>query len=658
MDPITVATTVFACVAFVKDMRELAQKLAESVEKVSDNRKKLRALCNNSVKHLVELEEVTRAHEADLTSRQLQDALTELRDELERIYRRCSKRIGHRKRGLPLVWSHLKSWKAADELEADILIFESNIRACEMRFLTTSMVRFEQNARLQAHSFHAMNAEQHSSMNQLVQAFRQSTFQEPQEVPYAVVLRQNTTDSVVHRGIVARPSALIHEPASTSFSPEYVSGAARSALCRRAPAEHHRFCRSQRYCSKAVRPHYFERRREERADHSRGAHTADPSVQIKDAILEISCTLKMFRSAPISATDCAKNLHSLATILGDLAMYASALMVLARSVSLYRDMHRKQPKAFAPYLARSVRFVALYRLKLGQYSAAKVASSEATELYRQAYADTLDDGIAADLGISLNIYSLVLRHKGQMHRADVLSVAEEAVCIFRRLADAREEFMPELANMLIGQARHFGDGGDFDKALECVEEATNLCRTTVQQSHVPFAQHRLARALFNYAHHLWKAGRTPECLQANEEAVELFRGFFSARPNAWRVEFCDALNNQAWFSYTSGLYEDALRLSQEAIPILRGVATTAKEYAVFTNILDTLAAVLEAMGRLEDSLATVEQIVHTIYDCPAFLKRSEQLIKALRWAARLLRALDRFQEAQQREDEAALEVES
>ncbi|KAL6308509.1 hypothetical protein BKA93DRAFT_762818 [Sparassis latifolia] len=629
MDPITVATTVFACVAIVKDMRELAQKLAESVEKVSDNRKKLRALCNNSVKHLVELEEVTRAHEADLTSRQLQDALTELRDELERIYRRCSKRIGHRKRGLPLVWSHLKSWKAADELEADILIFESNIRACEMRFLTTSMVRFEQNARVQAHSFHAMNAEQHSSMNQLVQAFRQSTFQEPQEVPYAVVLRQNTTDSVVHRGIVARPSAL-----TTLNDVEKNEPITLAALSKG-------FVGIEPY---VYIPHY--------------PSTADPSVQIKDAILEISCTLKMFRSAPISATDCAKNLHSLATILGDLAMYASALMVLAWSVSLYRDMHRKQPKAFAPYLARSVRFVALYRLKLGQYSAAKVASSEATELYRQAYADTLDDGIAADLGISLNIYSLVLRHKGQMHRADVLSVAEEAVCIFRRLADAREEFMPELANMLIGQARHFGDGGDFDKALECVEEATNLCRTTVQQSHVPFAQHRLARALFNYAHHLWKAGRTPECLQANEEAVELFRGFFSARPNAWRVEFCDALNNQAWFSYTSGLYEDALRLSQEAIPILRGVATTAKEYAVFTNILDILAAVLEAMGRLEDSLATVEQIVHTIYDCPAFLKRSEQLIKALRWAARLLRALDRFQEAQQREDEAALEVES
>ncbi|KAL6298117.1 hypothetical protein BKA93DRAFT_90888 [Sparassis latifolia] len=138
MDPVTVATTVFSFVAFVQGLQDLAQKIKETIERVPENRKKLRAVSANSVRHLVELEEVTRTHEGDaLMSPQLQDALTELRDELLRIHHHCWKHLGSQKRGLALLCSRFKAWNDAKKLEGEMLSFESNVRACEMRFLST-----------------------------------------------------------------------------------------------------------------------------------------------------------------------------------------------------------------------------------------------------------------------------------------------------------------------------------------------------------------------------------------------------------------------------------------------------------------------------------------------------------------------------------------
>ncbi|GBE82404.1 hypothetical protein SCP_0407880 [Sparassis crispa] len=65
------------------------------------------------------------------------------------------------------------------------------------------------------------------------------------------------------------------------------------------------------------------------------------------------------------------------------------------------------------------------------------------------------------------------------------------------------------------------------------------------------------------------------------------------------------------------------------------------ECNMFAAILETPASVFEATGHLGDALHAVEEIVHTMYNFPAFQGRNAQLARALRWAARLLRAVDR-----------------
>ncbi|KAL6298118.1 hypothetical protein BKA93DRAFT_90951 [Sparassis latifolia] len=383
----------------------------------------------------------------------------------------------------------------------------------------------------------------------------------------------------------------------------------------------------------------------------------DSSVQAKDTIIEISWILKMMRAPhpQIDAADCAKHLHELAMTLGDLGMHTEALSILSWTVTLYREMYRDQPGVFAPYLARSLHFIGLYRLKLGQYSATVVASTEAATLYRQAYAAATEDDLAADLGMALKIRSCGLRRIGQARREEALRVCGEAVSIFRELVRSREDFTIELAMVLGTQARHFHDAGLSDKAFEYGQEAVDILSAKVDEAHDnPSAQIQLAGALFSHAFHLWKAGRSLDCLEVNEKAIMLWRLLYAARPKAWRLKFCDALNHQASYHYSIGQHDDALRLSQEALDLMRGVVTTTMECNMFAGILETPALVFEAMGRFEDALHAVEEIVCTIYNFPAFQSRNAQLAKALRWAAKLLRALQRDPEAQLREEEAAL----
>ncbi|GBE82403.1 hypothetical protein SCP_0407870 [Sparassis crispa] len=208
--------------------------------------------------------------------------------------------------------------------------------------------------------------------------------------------------------------------------------------------------------------------------------------------------------------------------LGDLGMYTEAVLLLSWTVTLYRDMHRDKPRVFVPYLACSLHFLGMYRLKLGQYSAAVVAGTEATTLYRQVHATAMGHDIAADLGMALMIHSCALRQMGQIHREEALSNCGEALSIFHRLVHSREDLNTELAMVLVTQARHFDNAERFDQALEYGQEAVDLLSPSDDDTD-NHAQIQLAGALCSHAFHLWRACRSLDCIEVNKKAMALYR---------------------------------------------------------------------------------------------------------------------------------------
>ncbi|KAL6298121.1 hypothetical protein BKA93DRAFT_91541 [Sparassis latifolia] len=127
--------------------------------------------------------------------------------ELEGIYRRCLKRTGHSKQGLASVWAYLKSWKLADELEADMLILERNVRACEMRFLTSAVVRYEQSVNVLTNVLYAMNEEQRTAFDRIGHSLCHDMPQVLEELLHEVVLRQSSADFIAGQRL-AKPALM------------------------------------------------------------------------------------------------------------------------------------------------------------------------------------------------------------------------------------------------------------------------------------------------------------------------------------------------------------------------------------------------------------------------------------------------------------------
>ncbi|KAJ7140987.1 hypothetical protein C8R44DRAFT_866657 [Mycena epipterygia] len=79
VDPITATTTIITLVTFIKDLIDLGQSIKESIEKVTENRRRIRDLTNDVLRTLADLANLSRGHEDEFEAPALLSALGNLK---------------------------------------------------------------------------------------------------------------------------------------------------------------------------------------------------------------------------------------------------------------------------------------------------------------------------------------------------------------------------------------------------------------------------------------------------------------------------------------------------------------------------------------------------------------------------------------------------
>ncbi|KAJ7502528.1 hypothetical protein B0H11DRAFT_2223436 [Mycena galericulata] len=145
MDPISITTTIITLATFIKDLIEVGQSIKESIEKVSENRRRIRELANDVLRSLADLANLTRGREDVYQAPALLGALGDLKADMLHVLETCRKfsPVG-RSPGFRRFGSQLNVWMKRDEIEAEIRRLKEHVINCYIKFTAFSTARTEQ----------------------------------------------------------------------------------------------------------------------------------------------------------------------------------------------------------------------------------------------------------------------------------------------------------------------------------------------------------------------------------------------------------------------------------------------------------------------------------------------------------------------------------
>ena len=194
-------------------------------------------------------------------------------------------------------------------------------------------------------------------------------------------------------------------------------------------------------------------------------------------------------------------------------------------------------------------------------------AEEAVRLYRELA--EANPAYLPDLAGALNNLGTHYGEVGRRH--DALAPAEEAVQLYRKLAKANPAYLPDLAGALNNLGVRYSEAGRRHDALAPAEEAVRLYRKQAEANpaHLP----NLAMTLTNLGVRFGEVGRRHDALTPAEEAVRLYRKLAKANP-AYLPDLAGALNNLGVRYSEAGRRHDALTPAEEAVRLYREQATT------------------------------------------------------------------------------------
>ena len=158
------------------------------------------------------------------------------------------------------------------------------------------------------------------------------------------------------------------------------------------------------------------------------------------------------------------------------------------------------------------------------------------------------------------------------HSAEALSVTEEAVAIYRDLADANPDVhRPVLARALSALGVRLYDQGQASEAISVTEEAVAIGQELADANP---DRHRpdFAASLSNLGVRLWALGRSAEALPIAEAAADAFRELADANPERYSCYLATTLTNLGIWRSALGRSADALPPIEEGADIYRGLA--------------------------------------------------------------------------------------
>ncbi|KAJ7640826.1 hypothetical protein DFH06DRAFT_623261 [Mycena polygramma] len=158
MDPITVTATLITFATFVKDLIEVGQSIQASIEKVRENRRRIRGLTNDILRTLADLANLTRGHEDTFQAPALLSALGNLKAEMLHVLSVSRTLYPAERPGFQRFGSQLRVWMKRDDLEKKIEQLKEHVNACYLQFTAFSAARIEQStARIGDTSLDAVN---------------------------------------------------------------------------------------------------------------------------------------------------------------------------------------------------------------------------------------------------------------------------------------------------------------------------------------------------------------------------------------------------------------------------------------------------------------------------------------------------------------------
>src|SRR5215831_4502698 len=168
---------------------------------------------------------------------------------------------------------------------------------------------------------------------------------------------------------------------------------------------------------------------------------------------------------------------------------------------------------------------------LGRREEALAASQEAVAIYRR-LAETRPDAFLPDLASSLNNLGIRLSNLGR--REEALAASQEAVAIRRRLAETRPDaFLPDLASSLNNSGAMLSNLGRREEALAASQEAVAIYRRLAETRPDAFLPD-LASSISVTSDALAALNRHGEAAQAATLALEILAPFVERYPQTYR----------------------------------------------------------------------------------------------------------------------------
>ncbi|KAJ7855399.1 hypothetical protein B0H13DRAFT_2577891 [Mycena leptocephala] len=143
MDPITITTTLITFSSFIKDLIEIGQSIQSSIEKVGENRRRIRELTKDVLCTLANLANLTRGQEDTFQAPALLSALGNLKAEMLHVLSTCYKISPVQRPGFRGVGSQIKAWMKRDDLEKKIGHLKEHVNKCYLQFTAFSAARIE-----------------------------------------------------------------------------------------------------------------------------------------------------------------------------------------------------------------------------------------------------------------------------------------------------------------------------------------------------------------------------------------------------------------------------------------------------------------------------------------------------------------------------------
>ncbi|KAJ7249285.1 hypothetical protein C8J57DRAFT_1668757 [Mycena rebaudengoi] len=144
MDPITITRTVITLAAFIKDLIDVGQNIKRSIEKVGENRRRIRGLVDDILGTLAQLANLSRGHEDSFHVQELLNALGDLKADMLHVLSVAKKISAPEPRsGFRGLQSQIKGWLERDDIEAQVKRLNKHVKKCYIQFTAFSAARIE-----------------------------------------------------------------------------------------------------------------------------------------------------------------------------------------------------------------------------------------------------------------------------------------------------------------------------------------------------------------------------------------------------------------------------------------------------------------------------------------------------------------------------------